>query len=231
MTYLDADLWFFSSPDPIYEEAKDASAIIIPHRFPPELNESARFGIYNVGWVTFRRDGEGLRLLEWWRQRCLEWCFDRVDEENYRFADQRYLDRFSELSAKVCTLAHKGANLAPWNMGGYQFFEREGRILIDGQDQLIFFHFHGLKALMSNIFLTGHKGYHAQISPLIKEEIYRPYLHEFCRIESDLGAKSSSLRGSYGDASPGVISKIKSAIAVFRALMANSFIWLGHSSE
>ena len=33
VTYLDSDLFFFASPDPIYDEMKDAAFGIIPHRF------------------------------------------------------------------------------------------------------------------------------------------------------------------------------------------------------
>ena len=226
MTYLDADLWFFSAPDALYQRAKNAAAIIIPHRFPPEHYERTRFGIFNVGWVTFRRDEEGLRLLEWWRKRCLEWCFDRVDEENDRFADQRYLDRFPELSTKVYIVVHKGANLAPWNMGGYQLSERDSTILIDDRDPLIFFHFHGLKALSSQVFLTGQKIYHAQMSSLIKEKIYRPYLNELCRISRYIGTNSSPLRSIYGEGGSDFVSGIKSAVTIVRALRANSLIWV-----
>lgn len=226
MTYLDSDLWFFSAPGTIYEKAKDAAAIIIPHRFPPEHYERSRFGIFNVGWVTFRRDEEGLHLLEWWRQRCLEWCFDRVDEEHNRFADQRYLDQFPELSTKVYIVVHKGANLAPWNMGGYQISEKEGSVMIGGHDPLIFFHFHGLKALTSQIFLTGQKVYQAQMSSLIKEKIYHPYLNELCRIGRDIGTSGSPLRSIYGEGGSDFMSKIKSAVAIFRALRANSLIWV-----
>jgi hypothetical protein len=185
MTYLDADLWFFSSPDAIYEEAKDVSTIIIPHRFPPRRNESAQFGIYNVGWVTFRRDGDGLRLLEWWRQRCLEWCFDRVDEENKRFADQRYLDQFSELSAKVCILAHKGANLAPWNVDGYQLTLRNGAIMV-GDEPLLFFHIHGVRTVGRNLYVTPQDVYRSPPDPIQREHIYRPYLKVLRSIEREL---------------------------------------------
>ena len=33
ITYLDADLFFFASPDPIYDEFSQASVLVIEHRF------------------------------------------------------------------------------------------------------------------------------------------------------------------------------------------------------
>ena len=51
VTYLDGDLYFFESPDAIYDELHDAAVAIIPHRYPPKLAKLRKFGIYNVGWV------------------------------------------------------------------------------------------------------------------------------------------------------------------------------------
>src|SRR5450631_664031 len=44
VTYLDSDLFFFTSPDPIYSEMKDAAVGIIPHRFTKRLTSFRRFG-------------------------------------------------------------------------------------------------------------------------------------------------------------------------------------------
>ena len=90
VTYLDSDLFFFASPDPIYDEMNDAAFGIIPHRFSRGLEDQRRFGLYNVGWVSVRRRDDGIAALRWWRERCIEWCYDRVEGD--RFADQRYLD-------------------------------------------------------------------------------------------------------------------------------------------
>ena len=90
VTYLDADLYFFASPEPLFVEMADASIVIIEHRYSPQLDHMRVLGIYNVGWLSFRRDPRALCCLQWWRERCLEWCHDRF--ENDRFADQKYLD-------------------------------------------------------------------------------------------------------------------------------------------
>jgi hypothetical protein len=47
IAYLDADLFFYSNPLPIYEEFGDNSIMIIEHRFPEHLTHMEENGIYN----------------------------------------------------------------------------------------------------------------------------------------------------------------------------------------
>src|SRR6185437_5328485 len=124
LSYLDGDLYFFSDPEPIFESFKAFSSLVIAHRFHPRRKFMEVYGLYNVGWLSFRRDPDGLACLAWWRDRCLEWCYDRL--ENDRFADQKYLDRFPELFRGVLVLDHPGANLAPWILGRHQLHSRDG---------------------------------------------------------------------------------------------------------
>ena len=114
ITYLDSDLYFFSDPKPIYDEIRTSSIAIIGHRFSSNLRHLDERGVYNVGWMSFRRDKNALDCLEWYRERCIEWCYDRVEE--YRYADQKYLDKFPKLFNEVHIIQCKGANLAPWNI-------------------------------------------------------------------------------------------------------------------
>src|SRR5207244_8164736 len=82
-----------------------------------------------VGWVSFRRDAHALACLHWWRERCLEWCYDRY--EDGRFADQKYLDDWPSRFQRVAVLQHKGANLAPWNLANYTIRANGDRVLVD----------------------------------------------------------------------------------------------------
>jgi hypothetical protein len=185
VTYLDSDLFFFSSPDPIYLEMKDAAFGIIPHRFTKRLAEHRRFGIYNVGWVSVRRRDDGIAALRWWRERCIEWCYDRVEGD--RFADQRYLDRLPGLFAGIHVIEHLGANLAPWNLGGYRMEWRDGSVQIEGRYPLLFFHFYGVKRSGRHYF-NSHRLYHAPFSELVRQRIYQPYIAVLA--ESELAAAS-----------------------------------------
>jgi hypothetical protein len=181
VTYLDSDLFFFASPDPIYAEMKDAAFGIIPHRFTKRLVEHLRFGVYNVGWVSVRRRDDGIAVLRWWRERCIEWCYDRVEGD--RFADQRYLDRLPGLFAGVHVIEHLGANLAPWNLGAYRMEWRDGSVQIERRFPLLFFHFYGVKRNGRHYF-NSHRLYHAPFSRLVRQQIYEPYIAVLAAAES-----------------------------------------------
>lgn len=181
ITYLDGDLYFFASPDPIYGELNGAVAAIIPHRFTPELQRLRRYGTYNVGWVGVRNDERGIAILEWWRKRCIEWCFDYVDGD--RFADQGYLDQFPVRFENVAIVKNAGANLAPWNVGAYDVDIGNNQVLIDGLTPLIFFHFQGLRKAWGCFVFNSHRVHRAPFTPVVRDQIYRPYVDELLRIE------------------------------------------------
>jgi hypothetical protein len=174
ITYLDADLFFFASPVPLFEELGTGSIAIIGHRFPPHLLQNERYGIYNVGWLSFRRDENGLACLHWWREQCLEWCYDR--EEDGRFADQKYLDDWPRRFQNVVVLEHKGANVAPWNLANYRLYYLQGNTVTVDDQPLIFFHFHGLKRIATWLYDPNWKEY--QLNPLSVpcRRIYSSYI-------------------------------------------------------
>ena len=175
ITYLDADLYFFAGPGPIYQELGDESVAIIRHRFASRLRHFERYGVFNVGLLVFRNDQRGRACLNWWHEQCLNWCYDRV--EPHRFADQKYLDVWPDRFEGVVELNHNGANLAPWNLENFRIREKNGEIFVD-HDQLIFFHFHRLKWIGPGLYDHGFSQYGTVAQPLVLKKIYRPYLRE-----------------------------------------------------
>lgn len=184
ITYLDGDLYFFESPEAIYGELRDAAVAIIPHHYPPKLARLRKFGTYNVGWVGARNDPDGIAVIRWWRERCIEWCHDYVDAG--RFADQGYLDWFPGLSARVKVIENIGANLAPWNIGNYRIDVRDRRVMIDADHRLIFFHFQGLRKGLRWFVFNSHRRFRAPFSTTVRHHIYKPYVDELLAIEQGL---------------------------------------------
>ena len=183
ITYLDADLFFFDSPIPLYDEIGANSIGIIEHRLAPNLRHKRKYGIYNVGWLAFKRDEHALACLHWWREQCIEWCYDRV--EDGRFADQKYLDSWPSRFPGVIVLQHKGANLAPWNLANYKIREDRGRVCVDDQP-LIFFHFHGLKKVNAWLYNHSLADYRVRISPTVLRSIYAPYIANLLDVSQEL---------------------------------------------
>ena len=184
ITYLDADLFFFNSPMPLYDEIGIHSIAIVEHRFPPHLRHKAEIhGIYNVGWLSFKRDEHALACLQWWREQCIEWCYDRV--EDGRFADQKYLDTWPDRFPGVVILRHKGANLAPWNVSNYMIREDRGCVWVDEQP-LIFFHFHRLNKMKAWLYNHNLAIYGAKLSPSVLRSIYAPYIATLWKVSQEL---------------------------------------------
>jgi hypothetical protein len=170
VTYLDADLLFFSDPEPLFAEMGDASVLITPHRFAPEYAHHAASGIYNVQFLTFRRDAHGTEALQWWHDRCIEWCYNRL--EDGKLGDQKYLDDWPERFCGVHVLDHKGGGLAPWNITQYDVRSRRRRVLVD-DDELVFFHYHRVKLVEGGKHQWQPPGYF--ISAENRQLIYKPY--------------------------------------------------------
>ena len=181
ISYLDADLFFFSHPAPIYEELGDQSILIVGHRFPPHLSEREQLnGTYNVGFLSLRKNSIGLQCLEWWRERCLEWCYDRP--EDGRFADQKYLDDWPVRFQEVVVLQHKGAGLAPWNVTNYTLNLTNDQVLVDSQP-VVFYHFHGFRQIYRWLYDPQLTAYGARADHLLKYHIYYAYIRELAEVD------------------------------------------------
>lgn len=208
LTYLDADLWFSSSPEPLFTELGDGSILLVPHRASPA--QEAYMGTYNVGWVTFRNDDQGRAALGWWRDRCLEWCYDRA--EPGRYGDQKYLDDWPERFCGVRVSRNSAAGLAPWNHDRHRITAPAGEpVLVDGKP-LIFYHHVGLRLHPGNglsaVIARGTGAYQVNPAPvrlawtvvgrhpsIALDLIWTPYVRRLAEALHELravGAKSTT---------------------------------------
>lgn len=139
LSYIDADLYFFSAVQPIFDELGRQSVLIHKHNFPPCYAAATANGVYNVGLLSFRNDAEGRKVLGWWRDRCLEWCYDRC--EGGKMGDQKYLESFASLTDSLAVSANPGVGVAPWNFSGYALGTDAGVPTVNGTPT-VFFHYH-----------------------------------------------------------------------------------------
>jgi hypothetical protein len=146
-TYLDADLYFYSSPAVIFNELSDSSVGLSLHNYSSEYDKSGVSGKFCVQFVYFKNNQNGTQALNWWRNECIKWCYARV--EDGKFGDQKYLDSFSSLFNEVHIIENQGAGIAPWNIQKFHFNNENTGITgfnLDGSSlSIIFYHFHLLK--------------------------------------------------------------------------------------
>lgn len=171
VTYLDSDLFFFSSPEPVFEEFGNRSLLLTEHRFSPahqSLQEVT--GIYNVGMMAFRKDEAALEALRWWREKCLEHCSQKPAAG--LFGDQFYLNDWPRRFPGVHILRHPGADVAPWNAARYSLQDKSGTLRVNGSP-LIYYHYHAFSVLNDWLAVTDKWGY--EIPSEYSEGVYRPY--------------------------------------------------------
>lgn len=184
VVYIDADMMFFGSPEKILQESKACDVALAPHNFSPHMEGQKRFGIYNVGWVGFKKSPGGVRCAQWWAESCLEWCHDRL--ENGKFADQKYLENFENIADSVHVIKDIGLNAAPWNVSGRRFTKSTDGIFVD-DIPLVLYHFAKVKRIEPWCIGTRVKQQAVIGAKHLNSIVYREYArrleevtHKFC---------------------------------------------------
>ncbi len=190
-TYVDADVYFYSSPKPIFDELGNKSILITEHRYSPQYNKELKAGKYCVQFVTFRKDENGLKALKWWRDRCIEWCYARY--EDGKFGDQLYLNDWTERFEGVHVMKHLGGGLAAWNVQQYEFTKIDdklfGKEISTGNEfEVIFYHFHYLKFLQNGKIELGRR----KLSENVINIFYKNYIKELEKISNEISKLDST---------------------------------------
>lgn len=145
--YVDNDVFFYASPDFLFEKLNQTSFLLTPHFYKADptrdqhwLEANFRVGLYNAGFIGVSQ--KGIPILDWWANCCLY----NVKKAYWRglFDDQKYLDLVPVLFDEVEILKHKGCNLAGWNYMNYTLVRDERNQLLVNGDPLVFIHFAAL---------------------------------------------------------------------------------------
>jgi hypothetical protein len=172
-TYLDADVFFFSSPEFVIEEflKSQDSVLITPHHYTPLYARRALSGTYCVQFIPVKNDKNGRSIIQWWRDRCLEWCFARMEEG--KFGDQKYLDDWPQRFEGVKVSEKLGLGLAPWNVQQVKLKRTKGLSLAykGNTEPVIFYHFHQYRMFKEHTPTFGNYYLDSDVIAYI----YKPY--------------------------------------------------------
>jgi hypothetical protein len=185
-TYLDADLYFYQDPALLLNEMNEHSILLTEHRFAKKFKRERLAGRFCVQFITFKNDSRGLTALYWWRDRCLEWCYNRY--EDGKFGDQKYLDDWPTRFEGVHILQHKGGGLAPWNAEQYSVKSRHDNRIVLMEDatghlfEAVFYHFHHVRFFQNGWVDLGWRFPGTDIITYF----YAPYILELQQVEKEL---------------------------------------------
>lgn len=191
VSFVDADLFFYSDPTPVYEGFAGYSVAVSPHRFNAETQGGAMHGIYNAGFGIWRKDSIGRQCINNWARQCLDWCFRSVEPDG-RFMNQGYLNEWPSRYDRVSIIQHPGANLAPWNVGSHRLANGANGVEVDSSP-LVFFHFSNLAIDSKGVWNTCYD-FQAMRQEVVMKNIYAPYIDMLEEVSARL-EKNHGIRG------------------------------------
>lgn len=151
LIYLDADMWVRNNIRELEAELTANPILLTPHFTIPLPDNAARplerdllrSGIYNAGFMAFRRCETVTRFLEWWRGHMRGECY-------YNFAegmgvDQIWLNLVPLLFPETGIIRHPGANVAYWNLHERSLSVENDTVMVNGEYPLLFLHISGYR--------------------------------------------------------------------------------------
>jgi hypothetical protein len=166
LTYTDADMSFWSSAEEIEEVMGSHSLMVTDHENP--IAYAA--GRFNNGIMGYRNDQDCVEFLQWYAERCLEWCEWHATADG-KCGDQGYLTVLHSQPGRfknVLSCPQPGINLGPWNLAMHTLEERGDRLVLDGDRNLVCYHFHGIAP-------DGRNGTGWTVSDANAKLLYSPY--------------------------------------------------------
>lgn len=186
LTYIDSDLYFYKTPENALRGFlnSDCDVALTPHNYSKHLENTIvekKCGKYCVEFNSFKNTPNGMHILNWWIDKCLESCPEIPTDE--AFGDQKYLDEFDKRFDGIYVYNDFRMGIAPWNVDDYVLSEHTtGKEVIiknkhtDEAGSLVYYHFHSLEVYPdkgANIRVFIRPGHHDRN---LVELLYKPYI-------------------------------------------------------
>ena len=178
LIYFDTDLWITDSVESIEKNLDSYDIIITPHITQPidlqeEWNEKQflNAGLYNTGFVAMKRSENTFKFLKWWKNHLKDYGY--YDFCNGMGIDQLCVNFVPVFYDKVLIEYNPAYNLAYWNLHERKVEFIDEKVIINGKENLLFFHFSGYTPdkpnLLSKHIKSSKVGNYPVLKPLFKE--------------------------------------------------------------
>lgn len=179
--YFDADIYFFHSLDSVEALLQTHEIVISAHLTTdiegsqqPNLRNLLNAGLYNTGFLAFKRSPESHRFLDWWGKRLLTEGYMNFAEG--MFVDQLWVNFAPLLFKNVLIDTHLGHNVGYWNFHERQFSFKNNHYVVNDAVPLVFFHFSGYAPESPTQISVYQERYNFQNRPDVQ-----PIFEEYCR--------------------------------------------------
>jgi hypothetical protein len=181
VVYFDPDIKIYA---PIQEDLAEyftSNCILItPHIFSaipldgkePAENSFLNYGIYNLGFIAIKRSVESFAFLSWWKERT--YLNGYMKTEQGLFVDQLYINLVPLYYQDVLIIKDKGYNMAPWNLHERTLDKKADAYLVNGEDELKFYHFSAFSFNSNELPIHYYNRYHLKERKDL-QEIYGDY--------------------------------------------------------
>ncbi|MCA1322112.1 glycosyl transferase [Bacillus tianshenii] len=184
IVYCDADMYFFASPKPIFDVWSTYSIFLTKQRSTPQIESD--HGIYQAGLIGFKREPNSMKILNWWKEKCIDWCYDSPYDST-RWGDQKYLTQIPNLFSNIKIINHLGIDAAPWNVvmkDDHPVYKYKGTVYVDN-DELVCYHFGSMLIINPNKYELW-KLERLAFPKKIITHVYSPYLRQLQTIHNEL---------------------------------------------
>ncbi len=189
--YCDSDIYLYAPLKDVYEEWGAYSFLMCTQRADEKLENLC--GYYQAGFIGVKNDGYGKKILDWWKDQCLEWCYDQYDPTRDRWGDQKYLEKVPVQFENIKIIENIGINAAPWNLilnnTGYRINIYNNQLHIN-KEKLCVYHFGSIKINNHSTFEIWHEPID-NVDNKVMNLIYKPYFLELMQNQRELNMINS----------------------------------------
>lgn len=150
--YLDPDTYVFDNFKFVENEFDlENNILLTPHIVTP-INLDGKqpdepiflnYGIYNLGFLGLRQPLLSMDLINWWKERTYNLCYNRACHG--LFVDQLWFNLVPLIFSNVKCTRNLGLNMAPWNIHERKLSDFDDSYKVNEVDVLIFYHFSNYK--------------------------------------------------------------------------------------